>query len=1114
MIFTEGTYNISSDMHKKAFTALDKLIKASHRIFLFHHEPMDMDAQSSAVAMKLGIKNKYNKEVKIAKKTDHFELNRTDLVLLLDVGDLFRLCGSFSGDPVIARVDHHPTSFKCEVNIEDITAGSTAELVTIFLNNFDYRIDTETAALLFKGIIADTGRLKYKIADSTLVALAILKSLNIDYKDIYNKMYIKDSDDLKARNYLLNNYKVSRNGVVYLYLDRERSLESEIDMKRVGQQLHELGNIKGCPIWVLITDIGRNKITMRMRSRYLPLNDIANKYGGGGHENAVAIRPKSQQEAKQILAELDKYVMEAKMNGIISESNNILYESHLSFSEKKRMKLLMKAVRYIPEETLNKIAPDAKDKIKATRYKLENLEKDKLNKILNSSTIIQLEEAIRRTKKTLVGNSAFIGSATSTTTGALSTAILYKASITAGFESLGYALMGVIGYLTTLGLIAASALGVTTTTVAAAIKNKRKFKNSLPDIVELLKAEGVLTENNDLLIKLIENLIDDISNEEIVKIIKENINSINLLQESRLPKDGRDPEFGIPQEEKYPLFDKKHVISAIKLFGHVEDKYESQLANAIIKKMNKYDISFDIVGEDNRLYKYLPKSKLNEDCLNEKLIKSKSEEAFKNNIKTEIESGKDPKQAVAIAYSIKEKINESIKTSKEYDGKTLDIEVDATVKDKETKIKKDDTEIEVKKDGDKLDIEVDVETDIHTENTKNINYYNSKLEKDIKAAKAAGVPENLAEIVADAVKELSEKQIGAFITFEKNNNLDKFRKNGEKLDCPISRDIFMTIFYPGTQLHDGAIIIKDGIIKYASVFYQNISSDDFDEHYGARHRAAMGVSKDTDAVVIVVSEETGRISFAVDGKLIITKPNNIIHNFNKYVLNKSLQECNYSFMNDDDFEFIFDEVLEESTKTKFRALMRMPEEKRKKKLEENPKLKEAYEKRAADNTGAGQAKGHMVNASIYNRITAFEDSNLQNPMKTGYTSKKNSKERKKYAYNKKHDEITNAVKYQDVSSAKFYVYDDSTNPGLKSVTMTDRAEKNRKKSQISLHDNKIKFDQDNRDVDFTEGVPYNTKSARGNDNTIKNITGKELNTLATKKTKKLRKKQDKGPLKP
>lgn len=79
------------------------------------------------------------------------------------------------------------------------------------------------------------------------------------------------------------------------------------------------------------------------------------------------------------------------------------------------------------------------------------------------------------------------------------------------------------------------------------------------------------------------------------------------LSEGRLPSDpNRDPEFGVPEEEKYPLYDAKHVRSAIKLFGHVSPRYEQTLARAIISKMKVYNIPFDMVGPDNKLYKYIP----------------------------------------------------------------------------------------------------------------------------------------------------------------------------------------------------------------------------------------------------------------------------------------------------------------------------------------------------------------------------------------------------------------------------------------------------------------------------------------------------------------------------
>lgn len=79
------------------------------------------------------------------------------------------------------------------------------------------------------------------------------------------------------------------------------------------------------------------------------------------------------------------------------------------------------------------------------------------------------------------------------------------------------------------------------------------------------------------------------------------------LAESRLPSDPSvDPQFGVPSQKKYPLFDEQHVRSAIKLFGHVDPAYERELARAIIAKMKKYNIPYNSVGPDNRLYKYIP----------------------------------------------------------------------------------------------------------------------------------------------------------------------------------------------------------------------------------------------------------------------------------------------------------------------------------------------------------------------------------------------------------------------------------------------------------------------------------------------------------------------------
>lgn len=129
--------------------------------------------------------------------------------------------------------------------------------------------------------------------------------------------------------------------------------------------------------------------------------------------------------------------------------------------------------------------------------------------------------------------------------------------------------------------------------------------------------------------------------------------------------------------------------------------------------------------------------------------------------------------------------------------------------------------------------------------------------------------ENLEAVVDSltiSVLSMSAGKTGAIITIERSDSLDNFIQTGVQLDVPVKEELINTIFYPGTPLHDGALIIRDNRIKAASVYYTPTTKA-LTGKYGARHRAALGISEMCDALTIVVSEETGRISFAVHGEL-------------------------------------------------------------------------------------------------------------------------------------------------------------------------------------------------------------------------------------------------------
>ena len=118
-----------------------------------------------------------------------------------------------------------------------------------------------------------------------------------------------------------------------------------------------------------------------------------------------------------------------------------------------------------------------------------------------------------------------------------------------------------------------------------------------------------------------------------------------------------------------------------------------------------------------------------------------------------------------------------------------------------------------------------------------------------------------------AANALALKRLGALIVIERTDGLRDYVENGIALDAEISYDLLLTIFNRGTPLHDGAVIVQNDRIAAAACFLPLTTSAGVSIEHGTRHRAAIGITEETDAVVVVVSEESGRISVANEGRL-------------------------------------------------------------------------------------------------------------------------------------------------------------------------------------------------------------------------------------------------------
>ncbi len=133
----------------------------------------------------------------------------------------------------------------------------------------------------------------------------------------------------------------------------------------------------------------------------------------------------------------------------------------------------------------------------------------------------------------------------------------------------------------------------------------------------------------------------------------------------------------------------------------------------------------------------------------------------------------------------------------------------------------------------------------------------------------AELPERsrLATLIADAAGALSQTRTGAIIVIERETGLAEYTETGVAIDAVVSTALLLNTFIPNTPLHDGAVVIRRGRLAAAGCYLPLSAQADLEQELGTRHRAALGITEETDALAVVVSEETGSISLAEAGRL-------------------------------------------------------------------------------------------------------------------------------------------------------------------------------------------------------------------------------------------------------
>ena len=144
--------------------------------------------------------------------------------------------------------------------------------------------------------------------------------------------------------------------------------------------------------------------------------------------------------------------------------------------------------------------------------------------------------------------------------------------------------------------------------------------------------------------------------------------------------------------------------------------------------------------------------------------------------------------------------------------------------------------------------------------------------------------------VVQAAQLLARKRVGALVVLERETGLDDQIEAGTRLDSEVSRDLLVSLFLPHSPLHDGAVVIQQGRIAYAGSILPLTLKADLPDGVGTRHRAAVGITEETDAVVVVVSEETATISVVLGGEIIRDLDGPKLRNVLSQILNSDRRE--------------------------------------------------------------------------------------------------------------------------------------------------------------------------------------------------------------------------------
>lgn len=325
---------MNNNLNLETMEKILQKIKEYDRILIFRHFRPDGDAVGSTKGLQAILRATYpDKEILLCNDdyAQYLEfLGPEDgeipeekfadaLGIAVDTGTIERLSSKkYEMCKETIKIDHHIDNNPYgDISWVEDFRSSACEMIVKFYDTFrNELVMTEDAAFyLYAGMVTDSGRFKYDgVTGETLRLAGILLDQKINTEWLFANLYLDEFDQLKFKAHVYEKMQITENGVAYMIIDKAMQEEFNLTQEDASASISYMDSIKGCLSWLAFIESGDEKgtIRVRLRSRFVPINTVAENYRGGGHAYASGATVYSMEEVHALIAEADAVIKEYK----------------------------------------------------------------------------------------------------------------------------------------------------------------------------------------------------------------------------------------------------------------------------------------------------------------------------------------------------------------------------------------------------------------------------------------------------------------------------------------------------------------------------------------------------------------------------------------------------------------------------------------------------------------------------------------------------------------------------------------------------------------------------------------------------------------------------------